>query len=467
MPDLRTFPTSTTSEVLTIVDKYDGSVIGELREHSVQEARAIIATAAGTAQTPPLPRHERARILDDASRLLEARAAHAAELVVREAGKTIRQARKEVARAVNTLRLAAAEAGRNVGEMLPLDAFEGAAGRVGWYSREPLGVIVAITPYNDPLNLVAHKLGPAIAGGNTIILKPSQLTPLTAHFLADLLFEAGLPEERLAIVRGDRLVAQEIVSSRQVRMVSFTGGFRTAEAIAAIAGIKRLSMELGGNAPVLVFEDADLDAAIESTVSGAFWAAGQNCIGAQRILIARPIFDAFARGFVDAAQRLVVGDPHDEATDVGPMISTAAAASARASIDEAIEQGATLLTGGALRGSFLTPAVLTDVPRTCAVWKDEAFSPIVVLEPFDDEASAISAANDSEYALQAGLFTADIRRAIRVAGAIDAGGVMVNDSSDFRLDAMPFGGAKFGSMGREGVAFAYEEMTQPKVVVLT
>lgn len=453
---------------LTVLDKYTGEQLAVLRQHTVEETLDAIAHAAAeTRIAAALPRHARAAILETAATLLHDRREQAARLIVAEAGKTIRQARKEVSRAVNTLRLSAGEALRNAGEVIPFDSFPGGECRRGWYTREPLGLIVAITPYNDPLNLVAHKLGPAIAGGNTVILKPAQQTPLTAQLLVDLLIEAGLPPQLVTVLRGDRNVAQALVRARQVRMVSFTGGFATGEAIAATAGIKRLAMELGGNAPVVVFDDADIPRAVDACVSGAFWAAGQNCIGAQRILVHRDLHDRFVADFIAATERLSTGDPQLEATDVGPMISLQAATDARAKILEAVSAGATLLTGGDQSGSMLTPAVLTAVPRTCRLWEEEAFAPIVIVEPFDTEEAAVAAANDGEYALQAGVFTADLGRALRVADAIEAGGVMVNDSSDYRLDAMPFGGSKYGSMGREGVRFAYEEMTQPKVVAIS
>lgn len=452
---------------LVVRHKFDGTVLARLRQSSESEVQVDLdRAAAATPAAAAMPRHERGRILDGAAALLEQRADTVADLIVTEAGKTIRQARKEVSRAVNTLKLSAAETRRNVGEVVPFDSFAGSENRQGWFTREPLGLIAAITPYNDALNLVAHKLGPAIAGGNTVILKPSQLTPLTAMLLVDLLIEAGLPADFVTVVLGDRTVAQAIVSSRLVRMVSFTGGFATGRAIAASAGIKRLSMELGGNAPVIVFDDADLPTAVESSVSGSFWAAGQNCIGAQRILVHEAVFNDFLESFVAQTSALHSGDPRREGTDVGPMISVVAATEAKRKIDDAVRQGARLLTGGDLNGSVLTPAVLTGVPRSCEAWNEELFAPVVLIEPFTTEEEAIRLANDSDYALQAGIFTNDLQRALRAARAIDAGGVMINDSSDYRLDAMPFGGSKYGSMGREGVRFAYEEMTQPKVIAI-
>jgi acyl-CoA reductase-like NAD-dependent aldehyde dehydrogenase len=452
---------------LVVTNPYDSSVIGTLAQHSPDEVDQIVARALrGARVASGMSRHSRAEVLDGAARRIEGRAEEVARLLVREAGKTIRQARKEVSRAVNTLRLSGAEARRNAGEVIPFDAFAGSESRLGWFTREPLGVIAAITPYNDALNLVAHKLGPAIAGGNSVVLKPSQLTPFSARLLVDLLVDAGLPEEVVTVVHGDRELAQAIVAARPIRMVSFTGGFATGAAISATAGLKRLSMELGGNAPVLVFEDADLAAAAEAVVSGAFWAAGQNCIGTQRVLIHRSCYERFQELLVVGTERLVAGDPASELTDVGPMITPGAAAEAKRKIDRAVAAGARVLAGGEVRGSVLQPTVLADVPRSCEVWRDEVFAPIVSIEEFDTTEQAIERANETEYALQAGLFTQDLNRSLSVAEAIEAGGVLINDSSDYRFDAMPFGGAKYGGMGREGVRFAYEEMTQPKVVCI-
>ncbi|HWT33038.1 MAG TPA: aldehyde dehydrogenase family protein [Microbacterium sp.] len=428
--------------------------------------RIMARARAGSAAARALSRFSRHAVLDRAAGLLRELSEQAATLLVREAGKTIRQARKEVSRAATTLSLSAEVARSHAGEVIPFDAFEGSENRRGWFTREPLGVIVAITPYNDALNLVAHKLGPAIAAGNSVILKPSQFTPLTAQFLVDLLVDAGMPAEVVTVVHGDRHLAQALISVRDVRLVSFTGGFATGEAIARGAGLKRLAMELGGNAPVVVFADADLPAAVDACVSGAFWAAGQNCVGVQRILVQRDVYEQFRDRFVARTEALKAGDPFDERTDVGPMISIAAAERAERLVDEAVAAGARVLAGHWREGSVYWPTVVEDVPAAGELCREEAFAPIVVLSAFDTEDEAIARANEIEYALHAAAFTTDIGRALRVADRIEAGGVMVNDSSDYRVDSMPFGGAKYGSMGREGVRFAYEEMTQPKVVCL-
>ncbi|ALE07699.1 aldehyde dehydrogenase [Arthrobacter sp. ERGS1:01] len=450
-----------------VTSPYDGRIVGTVALTEDAAGEAILATArAGAQKARALSRNSRGKILDCAATGIEGRSEEFAQTIVAESGKTIRQARKEVLRAVNTLRLSAAEARRNAGEVIPFDSYEGSENRTGWYSREPLGIIAAITPFNDPLNLVAHKIGPAIAGGNAVILKPSALTPLSAQLLTEALLDAGLPPEVLTIVHGDREVAESIIRSREVRMVSFTGGFSTGESIARAAGLKKLSMDLGGNAPVIVMADADLHDAVESCVSGAFWAAGQNCVGVQRILIAEPLYGDFRQRFLEATRRLLSGDPSHELTDVGPMITPAALRELRAKVDEAIDAGAVLLTGNTTDGNVLHPTVLEAVPATSRLWTEEAFGPVVMLEAFEAFEDAIEMANAIEFSLHAGIFTNSLSDAMDAARRLDAGGVMINDSSDYRFDGMPFGGSKFGSMGREGVRFAYEEMTQPKVVCI-
>lgn len=454
-------------EDFIVTNPATGEEIGQLAQCTVDDTDRILAIArVGARITRRLTKFQRAEILDKVSAALRDRTEEIAQLIVREAGKTIRQARKEVSRAANTMMLSAAEARGGGGEVIPFDAFEGGQDRQGWFTREPLGIILAITPYNDALNLVAHKLGPAIAGGNSVILKPAQQTPFVARLLVEILRDHGLPQETVTVVHGRRDFVQSLVQARDIRMISFTGGFRTAEAISATAGLKRLSMELGGNAPVLIFDDADLERAVEACVSGAFWAAGQNCVGAQRILVHSAVYEAFRARFVEETQKLVTGDPLNESTDVGPMITEDAARAAVDAVQSAVDAGASLLCGGSADGSFVPPTVLENVPLSHSLCTDEVFAPVVLLEPFDTYEEAIELANQPDYALHAGIFTSNLKTAIDAAQDIEAGGVMVNDSSDFRVDAMPFGGVKYGSMGREGVHFAYEEMTQTKVVCL-
>ncbi|MDK1483175.1 aldehyde dehydrogenase family protein, partial [Sinorhizobium sp. 6-117] len=271
-------------------------------------------------------------------------------------------------------------------------------------------------------------------------------------------------EDEPRIAHGDRDLVTAMISAREVRMVSFTGGFVTGEAISRTAGLKKLAMELGGNAPVIVMNDCDFDKAVEACVSGAFWAAGQNCVGAQRILIQAELYDQFRDAFVASTRNLKAGDPMNEATDVGPMISPQVAERTEAAVNEAINAGAKLLCGNSRDGSLYHPTVLEGTPTRCRLWHEEVFAPVVMLAPFDTLDQAIGMANEPDYSLHAGIFTSNLNVALEAANRVEAGGVMINDSSDYRFDAMPFGGFKYGSMGREGVRFAYEDMTQPKVV---
>ena len=454
-------------KTITVLSPYDGAAVGEVTDMPASFATAIIDTAKlGALIAKELPRHERARILEKTAALVESDKEAFASLIVAESGKTIKQARKEVLRCVNTLKLSAEEAKRNAGEVIPFDSYVGSESRQGWFTREPLGVIVAITPYNDPLNLVAHKLGPAIAGGNAVVLKPSELSPLSAIKLVACLTAAGLPPAVVSIATGGAALGKALVAHRAVRMVSFTGGFVTGEQISRNAGLKKLAMDLGGNAPVIVMGDCDLNEAVESCVSGAFWAAGQNCIGTQRILVEETIYEEFKKKFVVKTSALVVGNPADESTDVGPMITEAAAKRTEEVVVEAMDKGGNLLFGNVRQGSLYSPTVLENVSQSCKVWCEEVFSPVVILQRVASLDEALTLANEPEYSLHAGIFTSNLNVAMKAAKRLEAGGVMINDSSDYRFDAMPFGGSKYGSMGREGVRFAYEDMTQPKVICL-
>ena len=419
---------------------------------------ALLSAHRGLGICRALPRHQRSKILSCTANIVREQQEDFAILIVQEAGKTIVQARKEVSRCVNTLELSAEEAKRLSGEVIPFDAYEGAMGRQGYTHCDPLGIILAITPFNDPLNLVAHKLGPAIAGGNAVILKPSEHAPLSAMKLVDAFISAGLDENIISLVVGDADIGRELVAADAIRMVSFTGGMATGEAITRTAGLKKMAMDLGGNAPVIVMADSDLNAAVAATVSGAFWASGQNCIGSQRIFIERSIFDQFATEFVAQTRKLCVGDPMDDNTDMGPMITPEQSTRIEKWVDDAINQGATLLIGHHREGNFYHPTVLTNVPENAQVCSDEVFA------PFDTFDEVINKANSLDYSLHAGIFTRNLEMALTAADRLEASGVMINDSSDFRFDAMPFGGYKRGSLGREGVRYALQEMTQTKVI---
>lgn len=455
------------SETIAVFNPYDGSLVGHVDATPAEEIGALLARAQeGAEAARALSRHRRAEILETAARLVGERREDFARTIVREAGKTILQARKETMRCVNTLKLSAGEARRNAGEVVPFDAYAGSEARQGWFTREPLGIIAAITPYNDPLNLVAHKLGPAIAGGNCVLLKPSELAPFSALKLVQALVDAGMPDTVVTVAVGGADLGHAIVSARPVRMVSFTGGFTTGEAITRAAGLKKLAMDLGGNAPVIVMADCDMAKAVDACVSGAFWAAGQNCIGTQRILIQSACYEQFRDAFAIGARRLCAGNPDLEETDVGPMISVAAAERTEAAVNASLDAGARLVCGHRRTGALYHPTVLEGVSRCDRLWREEVFAPVVILERFETLQQAIAMANEPDYSLHAGIFTANLAVALEAAAGIEAGGVMINDSSDYRFDAMPFGGFKHGSMGREGVRFAYEDMTQPKVVCI-
>ncbi|WP_332846008.1 aldehyde dehydrogenase family protein [Pseudomonas lactucae] len=452
---------------IQVFNPFDSTPVGTVADVCASQVPHLLEQARdGVRACAALPRYRRAQILERTALHVERDARAFARLIVDEAGKTLKQAEKEVKRCINTLKLSAEEAKRNAGEVIPFDAYEGSESRQGWFSREPLGLIVAITPYNDPLNLVAHKLGPAIAGGNAVILKPSELAPLSAIKLVAYLVEAGLPESVVTVATGGAELGKALVAAREVRMISFTGGFVTGEQIARTAGLKKLAMDLGGNAPVIVMADCDLEATVASCVSGAFWAAGQNCIGTQRLLVHASIYAAFRARFVSQTEALTVGNPMLATTDIGPMITQQAAQNAERVVADALARGATLLCGHQRQGACYTATVLENVDHASPLWRNEVFAPVVVLQPFESFDEAIALANEPDYSLHAGIFTRDLATALSAARRIEAAGVMINDSSDYRFDAMPFGGSKYGSLGREGVRFAYEEMTQPKVVCL-
>ena len=391
------------------------------------------------------------------------RHAEFAETIAREGIKTIREARKEVTRCVETLRISVEEARRLGGEVIPFDQMPGSENRFGYCKRLPVGVVVAITPCNDPLNLVAHKIGPAIAAGNAMILKPHSSTPLSAKKLIELFDETELPAGVLQLVTGSgAIIGDQLVSDPRVRMVSFTGGPSVGHKILAQTGLKKIGMGLGSNCPCIVMADADMDLAVESTVSGAFWAAGQNCLHVQRIFIQEYHFDDFSKRFVERTRRMKVGDKMDEETDMGPLINDAALLKVSEFVQDAVSNGARILTGGESEGRYYQPTVLDNVSADCRISIEEVFGPVVALYRFSEIQEAIDLANNVYYGLQSGVFTRDLAAAHRIADGLNCGGVMINDSSDYRIDAMPFGGTRGSGLGKEGVAHAIHEMTELK-----
>jgi glyceraldehyde-3-phosphate dehydrogenase (NADP+) len=453
-------------QTIEVRDPQDDSLVDTVPLASVADMdEAIEAAATGFEAARRLPVHERMRILQETAVTLSGQHEAFARTIAREGIKTIREARKEVTRCIETIRISAEEARRLDGRTLAFDQMPGSENRRGFYSREPIGVIGAITPFNDPLNLVAHKVGPALAAGNAIIVKPDSKTPLSALKLAQAIHDTGLPDGMLQVITGNGSeVGQTLVTDSRVRMISFTGGLATGEAIMRQIGLKKVGMELGSNCPVIVMADADLELALEANVSGAFWAAGQNCLHVQRLLLQDAIYDQFTERFVAAAQDYTVGDKLDEATDMGPLINERAAKHVAALVDEAVAAGAALLTGGQREGNFYAPTVLADVPDNCTLAHEEIYGPVTLLYRFDALDEAIARANNVNYGLQAGIFTRDLQTAFRATEQLECGGVMVNDSTDYRIDAMPFGGVKGSGLGREGIRFALQEMTEPKVV---
>ena len=450
--------------MIEVYNPGNNELVGTVPSFTPEAVEQVLATASKASETARLmPAHLRMSVLRQVAEQLLQCHEEFAQIIAKEGIKTIREARKEVTRCVETLRISAEEARRLGGETIAFDQMPGSENRFGFFKRLPVGVIVAITPYNDPLNLVAHKIGPAIAAGNAVILKPHSSTPLSARKLVELFDATELPAGVLQLVTGSgSLVGGQLVSDPRVRMVSFTGGPLVGCKILAQAGLKKIGMELGSNCPTIVMGDADMDLALDATVSGAFWAAGQNCLHVQRILIQKDQFEDFSQGFVERTERLKVGDKLDETTDMGPMISDAALLKVDEFVQDAVTRGARILTGGTSEGRYYQPTVLDNVSADCRISIEEVFGPVVALYPFDDTQEAIDLANNVDYGLQAGVFTRDLATAHRVADGLNCGGVMINDSSDYRIDAMPFGGTRSSGLGREGVAHAIHEMTDAK-----
>jgi glyceraldehyde-3-phosphate dehydrogenase (NADP+) len=426
---------------------------------------AIEAAMAGFERARAMPVHQRMEILRKTAETLAAKHEEYARLIAQEGIKTIREARKEVTRCIETIRISAEETRRLNGETISFDQMPGSENRLGYYSREPIGIIGAITPFNDPLNLVAHKVGPGLAGGNAVIVKPDTKTPLSALWLARAIHDAGIPPGILQVITGPGSeIGDLLVTDPRVRMISFTGGLSTGMAIMDKIGLKKVGMELGSNCPVIVMNNADLELALSANISGAFWAAGQNCLHVQRLIVEEAIYEEFKDRFIAAAQAYQVGDKLDETTDMGPLINEKAAIEVEKMVDEATAAGASLLTGGRRNGAFYDPTVLENVPDSVSLAHEEVYGPVTVLYRFSDLDEAIERANNVDYGLQAGIFTRDLQTAFHAAEKLESGAVMINDSTDYRIDAMPFGGVKGSGLGREGIKFALQEMTEPKLV---
>jgi glyceraldehyde-3-phosphate dehydrogenase (NADP+) len=449
---------------IAVTNPFTGERIATVAAGNPADATAAIG-AAGTALANPLPAHARYDILMRAADRVEADQDVYAWTIAREGSKTITEARREPGRAATILRLAA-ECGRQLcGQTLPFDMRPGSETRVGYYFRVPVGIVVAITPFNDPLAMAAHKVGPALAAGNAVVLKPASSTPLSALRLAADLMAAGLPPGRLNVVTGSgRELGDTLVADSRVRLVTFTGGVETGEHITRMAGIKKLSMELGSNSPVIVLPDADLTRAVPAIASGAFAQAGQNCLGVQRVLIHERVYEAFTSRFADHVSRLTAGSSLDASVDVCAMITEEQAARLESWIHEAVAKGARLLLGGRRQGALLWPTVLEHVPAGVHLDCQEAYGPVVSLYRVASLDEAIDRANAVRYGLHAAVFTSSLQPAFTAVQRLAAGAVIVNDSTDYRLDVMPFGGTKLSGIGREGPRFAVESMTETRVV---
>lgn len=461
---------SSNGELNEVKSPFDGEVIAAVAQADEKSIKQAIAQAKDTFEKVmrKMPAHKRSQILSKAAMLLQEQHEDFARTIALEGGKPIKDARIEVSRAISTFTIASEETLRLDGEQIAMDRQAGNEGRIGLVMREPIGVIGAITPFNFPLNLVAHKLAPAIASGCTVVLKPASQTPISSLKLAEVLSQAGLPEGALVLApcRGSK--GQALVSDPRIALLTFTGsqevGWRLRQEIAPGT---RIILELGGNAGLMVHNDADLTAAARAATRGGYANAGQTCISVQRVYVQEKAYDQFLNTFVDLVKNLKCGDPLDESVDVGPMIDPGSVEKTLLWIDEAVKGGAKLLTGGKkLPNNVLLPTVLAETKKEFSVVCQEVFGPVVAVMKYKDADEAIALMNDSRYGLQAGVFTQNIEIAFKAARQIDAGGVMVNDAPSFRADHMPYGGRKESGVGLEGVRYAIAEMTQPKFICL-
>ncbi len=457
----------TSDRTFAVKFPYTGEVIADICVPTDADLDdAVKAAERGFQAMRRLPSHERSAILRRLHAQMEARTEALVEALCLEGGKTKKAARGEVARAKQTVFVASEEARRVGGELIPIDWTKDGENRLGLVRRFPLGVILCIAPFNYPLNLACHKVAPAIAAGNAIILKPASATPLSGLLLGEMLLEAGAPPEAVSVVTCSGAQAEKLVRDERIQMFSFTGSSEIGWHLKAVCGRKRAALELGGNAAALVHEDANLAFAARRIAFGGFTNAGQNCISVQRVLIHRPVYNELVETLLDEIKSLQVGDPRLEATDVGPMITVAAAETAEAWVGEAVSDGAMLLMGGGRQGAMLEPTVVTNVKTEMKVCRQEVFAPVLTVGSYDTFEQGIVEANSTDYGLQGGVFTNDMGRIMQAFEEIEVGGLQINDVSTFRVDHMPYGGVKSSGIGREGVKYAIEEMTEPKLMVL-
>jgi acyl-CoA reductase-like NAD-dependent aldehyde dehydrogenase len=453
---------------LEVKNKYNGEIVGTVVTARKDDVASAIAAAEKAAPVmAEMPAHRRAEILQRTATLLRARKEEIAKTIAAEAGKALKFARIEADRAVSTFAIAAEEAKRIHGETFALDAVPAGEGYFGFWVRRPIGVVAAITPFNFPLNLVAHKVAPAIAAGNSLVLKPANATPLSAVLLCQILQESGVPDGGVNLVNGSgSTVGDWLVTDPRVAKITFTGSPAVGRQILSRAGIKKVTLELGNTSPVIIAPDADLDFVAKRCAVGAYYNSGQVCISVQRIYGDRKIHQAFTERFVKASEAMVVGDPLNETVDVGPMIDLREAERIESWVKEAASGGAKILTGGRREGPVYWPTVLTNVKPEMKVVADEAFAPVASVIPYDDFDEALRLADKTEYGLQASVFTRDVNRVLQAIQRLNFGGVIINDTPNFRADHMPYGGNRQSGLGREGLRFAIEEMTNIRMVAI-
>lgn len=452
-------------ESFEVSSPYSGERIAEVASAAEGSfAEALGAAELAAKKMRDLPRFRISAGLKKISEGITDRADELTRTIALESAKPLIYARGEVQRAVATFAWAAGEAERFSGEMVPLDTQPNGKGKTGFSFRVPRGVIYGITPFNFPLNLVAHKVAPALAAGNSIIIKPSPRTPLTALLLGEIFLESGLPKSAMQVVPMDTKYIDLVYSDERIKMISFTGSDKVGWDLKSRAGRKAVALELGGNAPAIVDQTADIDHAVQRATVGAFAFSGQVCISVQRVLLHEEIAEEFTDGFVERARSLRVGDPLEESTQLSVMIDEAAAERAQNWVEEAVSGGAQVLCGNERKGSMLNATVLTDAREEMRVVEEEAFAPLAVVETFSDFEEAVDRANRSKYGLQVGVFTKDLDRALYAAKNLEYGGVIVNDVPTFRVDNMPYGGVKSSGFGREGLRYAMEEMSEIRLV---
>jgi glyceraldehyde-3-phosphate dehydrogenase (NADP+) len=453
-------------KLINIYNPYDGTIIETIPESTLEDVeRAIEKAEKGKKIMGEMSLFERSEILRRTAEIIEKNKEDFVLTLVKEVGKTIKEARTEVRRAIEIFRLASEEAKRIHRETLPFESVPNGEKRVGYFIRVPVGIIAAITPFNVPLVLASHKIAPAIAGGNSIIFKPSTITPLADIKLAKVLIEAGLPEEAINVVIGPgSTIGNAIVKDPRIRMISFTGSKEVGIEILKNAGLKKVSLELGSNSALILSKNGDISSAVSATIRGGYAVAGQVCISVQRVLVQREIFDEYLEKLIEEVKKIKVGDPMKEDTDMGPVISEESAKRIEEWLKEAKEMGAQIVVGGKREKTLFEPTVVINVPTEAKLFSKEVFGPVVVVNSFNKLSEAIEIANNSEYGLQAGIFTNNIEEAFYAIKKLEVGGVMINDAPSYRADFMPYGGVKGSGIGREGVKYALEEMTEIKIV---